>query len=134
MFSCFVFFFCFVSFVHFVFKTWCIFPWNRDVYHKKIPVQFWFITIVVCVCLCVAKKRVIYLGSYLIMSMPYIFCHLEPYITLMKWDSQISHKIPTNLKPYTLFIILFRTLYNINDGPLYAGFPLQQNRAPRVAI
>lgn len=51
-----------------------------------------------------------YLGSYLIMNMPYIFYHLEPYIIPILIQIEILRfhiRFHLILKPYTLLVTHF---------------------------
>lgn len=98
--------FCFLLLILYSKRDACLFPWYRDrLYRHGLSSSLIYCWARVCD----AKYKRKNLGSYLIMNMPYIFCHLEPYITPIPIWIEIlrdfSHKIPTNLKNRILTLL-----------------------------
>lgn len=85
----------------------CLFPCYRRARSPIHATWYHFFQFIVVERACDAKKN---LGSYLIMNMAYIFCHLEPTVhhshSHLNRDSPISHKISANFRKKTVHIVV----------------------------
>lgn len=99
----------------------CLFPCYRRARSPIHAAWYHFFQLIVVERACDTKKN---LGSYLIMNMAYIFCHLEPTVhhshSHLNRDSPISHKISANFREknrtHCCLAISHTILHFLRDG------------------